>query len=86
MGEKKISVTLTKRRIVLSEERLQKLYNDVVEVVLNERIVNLRGGRNWDNNKNYRDTNLAGLQDKVGAAAIQSIQEPVSKHLRRSCE
>jgi len=67
------------KRIRLNEARLQKLYNDVTEEVVKERICSLRGGYSWNGTTNNRDDRLGKLQDAIGEAAIRSILEPIQR-------
>ncbi len=74
------------KRIRLSENRLQKLYNDVAEEVTKARIRSLRGGGNWHCGANDRDNRLYDLQLAAADAAVRSLGEPVDYRLPKDDE
>ena len=72
---------MTNKRIVLSENRLQKLYNDVAEEVMKARIDSMRERKSWNLGKNDRDNRLYDLQLAVAEAAVRSVSEPIDFRL-----
>lgn len=69
----------TKKTVRLSENRKQKLYNDVTEVVMKERI-KVGGGKFEIYNRREVDDLLSEIQHKVGDAAIQSLNQNLNQH------
>lgn len=63
---------MDKKRITLSEKRKQKLYNDVTEVVMKERLANLKGKGVYD--KEDIDDLLFRIQQAIGNEALKSIE------------
>lgn len=63
------------KRIRLTEKRKQKLYNDVTEVVMQERLKNIKSKGIYD--KEDIDELLFRIQQKVGTEALKSIEAPL---------
>jgi hypothetical protein len=77
---------MSNKRIVLSENRLQKLANDVAEEVMKVRINSLRNRHDWNVGPNNRDKRLFELEMAVAGAAIRSVGEPIKKRLPKDDE
>lgn len=77
---------MSNKRITLSENRLQKLYNDVAEEVTKARIDSFRNRAGWGIGPNGRDNRLYDLEIAVAEAALRSVSERIEKRLPKDDE